>query len=127
MKNNNKTPGFRYKRHFYIFKRLLIMANLLALSLYIILRVIFYDLPFVMGDELMQVLNAAGIASIAAVGVSLVLLAADGILFITRKTKHTVQPAIVPGKVYRLQVDVPQDYRLVGFADNKMKKATLHS
>jgi hypothetical protein len=125
MKSNTKTPGFRFKRHFYIFKRLLIMANLLALSLYIILRVIFYDLPFVMEDELMQVLNAAGIASVVAVGVSLVLLASDVILFLIRKRKHTGQQAVVPGTVYTLSGNVQQDYRLTGLASKKINQASL--
>jgi hypothetical protein len=103
MNNKYQKPVFRHRYHLYILKRLLILANLAVVSAYIVLRIIFYDLPFSVEDELVQLWNIVSTASIAAVGVSFLLFAGDGITYLIKRRKYSAtQPAVVQGKVKEL-------------------------
>ncbi len=95
-------PVFNYRSHVEILKSLLFIANVLAVSVCVLMRVIFYDLPFVLQEELLQVLNCALTASAIAVAVSIVLFAVDGVIFLIKKRKHVVRPVVLRKSEYQL-------------------------
>jgi len=95
MNRNNNTARFHHKLHLCILKRLVIVANALGLSTYIFLRIIFYDLPFVLGEELMVVLNILAWSTGIAVAVSFIIFAVDGINYFMRHRKQIKLPTIV--------------------------------
>lgn len=87
--------GFHHRLHLYILKRLLILANIIGLSAYILLRIIFYDLPFVMEEELLIALKIMGYATGTAVAISFILFAGDGLRYLLRHRKPLRLPMVV--------------------------------
>ena len=88
MNNKLTAGGFDHRQHLYILKILVITTNLICLFLYAFMHVIFYDIPFVLQDELLIVLNLAGWATGAAVALSFILFAVDGLSYIIRHRKQ---------------------------------------
>ena len=88
MNTTSNRPPFHHKRHLYILRRLAIAANLVCLSTYILLRIIFYDLPFVFGEELVILLKIIGWATGTAVALSFLIFAVDGIAYLIRYRKQ---------------------------------------
>jgi hypothetical protein len=95
-------PVFNYRSHVDILKSLLIIANVIAISVSVLLRIIFYDLPFVLTDDLRHMGNAALTASAVAVAVSVVLFAIDGIIFLIKKRKYSVRHVALRKSEYKL-------------------------
>ncbi|MEO6254958.1 MAG: hypothetical protein ABIO79_16725 [Ferruginibacter sp.] len=81
-------PRFHHKIHLLILRRLVIFANIFGLSTYIFLRMIFYDLPFVLQEELVLLLNVAGWATGIAVAISFIIFAVDGLIYMIRQRKQ---------------------------------------
>ena len=97
MNTINNRPRFHHRLHLYILRRLVILANILGLSTYTFLHIIFYDLPFVVQDELLVILNVAGWSTATAVAVSFIIFAVDGLAYFIRYRKQFRFPAIVHG------------------------------
>lgn len=81
-------PHFDHKPHLHIFKVLVISANVLCLFTYIILRIIFYDMPFVLQEEMLILLNLIGWSTGIAVAVSFLLFAGEGLRFLIANRKQ---------------------------------------
>lgn len=88
-------PRFHHRLHLLILRRLVILANILALSTYAFLRIIFYDLPFVLQEELLVVLNVLAWATGTAVVIGFVLFAVDLLAYLIRNKKQLRIPTIV--------------------------------
>ena len=73
----------------------MIFANILALSLYAFLHIIFYDLPFVPQDELLIILKILGLVTGTAVGISFILFAGDALRYFIRHRKQFRFPAML--------------------------------
>lgn len=97
-------PRFDHKPHLHIFKVLVISANILCLFTYVILRIIFYDMPFVLQEELLIVLNLMGWSTGIAVAISFILFVAEGLryLFTHRKQFKFHRQVHVPDALTKL-------------------------
>ena len=94
MNRISNRPVFHHKLHLYILRRLVIIANILCLSIYIFLRIIFYDLPFVPKEELLIAVNIMGWATATAVAISFVLFAGHALTYLIRNRKQFDIPAL---------------------------------
>ncbi len=81
-------PGFDHRPHLHILKAFVIFANLLSLFMYTLLHIIFYDMPFVLQDELLIALNLAAWATGIAVATSFILFAGDALVYFIRHRKY---------------------------------------
>ncbi len=87
-------PVFHHRLHLYILRRLVICANILSLSLYLFLRIIFYDLPFVLQEELLIALNIVGWATATAVALSFMLFVGHACTYLIRNRKQFQYPSV---------------------------------
>lgn len=94
MNRISNRPVFHHKLHLYILRRLVIIANILGLSIYVFLRIIFYDLPFVLQEELLIAVNIMGWATVTAVAISFVLFAGHGLTYLVRNRKQFDLPVM---------------------------------
>jgi uncharacterized membrane protein len=81
-------PPFHHRSHLNILKTLLIWANLVCLSIYAFLHIIFYDLEFSLGEELLIALKIAGWATVGAVGLSFIIFSVDALRYFIRHRKQ---------------------------------------
>ena len=71
------------------------LANIICLSTYVFLRIIFYDLPFIMQEELLIALKIIGWSTGGAVAFSFIIFAVDGLVYLIRNRKRLGFPGIV--------------------------------
>jgi len=71
------------------------LANIICLSTWVFLRIIFYDLPFVMQEELLIALKIIGWSTGIAIGFSFIIFAVDGLVYLIRNRKLFGFPKIV--------------------------------
>lgn len=95
MNRKNNTVRFHHRLHLCILKRLIIVANILGLSTWLFLRIIFYDLPFVLLEELLIVLNIVAWSTGIAAAISFLIFAVDGLNYFIRHRKQVKFPTIV--------------------------------
>lgn len=88
-------PAFHHKLHLYILRRLVILANILGLSIYIFLRIIFYDLPFVLQEEMLIIFNIMGWATASAVAVSFIIFVGHLLSYFMRNKKQFAFPPVI--------------------------------
>jgi hypothetical protein len=88
MNKIHNRPVFHHRLHLYILRRLVILANMLGLAVYIFLRIIFYDLPFVLEEELFITLNILGWATGIAVAISFILFVGHAFAYLIRYRKQ---------------------------------------
>ena len=81
-------PRFDHRPHMHILKALVISANLLCLFTYAFLHVIFYDMPFMLQDELIIALYLMGWATGIAVAISFILFVGDALIYFIRHRKQ---------------------------------------
>ena len=87
--NSKVTPGgFNHRPHLHILKAFVIFANLLSLCMYALLHIIFYDMPFVLQEELLIALNLMAWATAIAVANSFILFAGDVLVYFIRHRKQ---------------------------------------
>lgn len=87
MKSKITQRGFDQKLHLHILKSLVISANMLCFLTYAFLHVVFYDIPFVLQEELLIALKLLGLATGTAVAVSFLLFAGEGLTYLIRHRK----------------------------------------
>ncbi len=95
MNRQHHAPRFHHRLHLLILRRLVILANIICLSCYVFLRMIFYDLPFVMQEELLIALKIVGWSTGGAVAFSFIIFAVDGLAYLLRNRKQFGFPKIV--------------------------------
>ena len=88
-------PRFHHRLHLYILRRLVILANIIGLSTYLFLRIIFYDLPFVLQEELLITLKIIGWSTVTAVAISFALFAGHGLTHFIRHRRQFGFPTIM--------------------------------
>ncbi|HEX2683824.1 MAG TPA: hypothetical protein VHL77_07820 [Ferruginibacter sp.] len=81
-------PPFHHRSHLNILKTLVITANVICLSTYLFLHIIFYDLEFSLGEELLIALKIVGWATATAVGLSFIIFATDALRYFIRHRKQ---------------------------------------
>ena len=92
--NNNTTPRFHHRLHLLILRRLLIFANIMGIGTYVFLRIIFYDLPFELGNEALIIAKIIGLSTAFAVGISFLIFITHLIIHFIRYRKQMRFPAI---------------------------------
>ena len=94
MEKQTTTTKFRHKLHLLILRKVVLYANAIGLITWLFLRIIFYDLPFVFGEELLIlgkiILWSTGIA----VGASFIIFAVDGIRYLVKNRKRFRVPGV---------------------------------
>jgi hypothetical protein len=91
--NNNNIPRFHHRLHLLILRRLLIFANVMGIGTYLFLRIIFYDLPFVLAEESLIIARIIGLSTGIAVGVSFLIFLGHLIIYFLRYRKQFRYPA----------------------------------
>ena len=81
-------PGFDHKLHLHILKTLVISANLLCLFTYAFLHVVFYDMPFVLQEELLIALNLVGLATGIGVATGFILFVGEALTYFISHRKQ---------------------------------------
>ncbi|MEO8772158.1 MAG: hypothetical protein ABI402_18810 [Ferruginibacter sp.] len=82
------------KDHLRILKSLLIFINATTLVLYLFLRLLFYNTPITLNDDIIAFLKTVLIGSLSAIGISAVLVIIEVIDLIIAQRKLQLLPAL---------------------------------
>lgn len=87
------SPGFDSSFHLQILKTLLITTNIVVFILYGLLRLMFYDFPFAIIEEVVIGLKIFGLGTMIALGASVTIMVADGLDYLIRNRSEINFPA----------------------------------
>lgn len=88
MNSTTNIPRFHHRLHLLILKRLLIFAGIMGIGTYVFLRIIFYDLPFVLGEEALIIAKILGLSAAFAVGTGFLIFITHATIYLTRYRKQ---------------------------------------